>query len=187
MYLTRSRVLFAMKGSMHASWLSSCTCLSSTHSSVSSHAFFSLSLLIDSFTWAFSQHGFSLRTVSEDHMPGRHMKHTCKWEAPFFVALIETAGQTFFLTHKCLCLLVCWWCSCKGTHVEIGRQLFFFNYFYYVFSSITFPMLSQKSPTPSTPPTPLPTHSHFLALAFPCTGAYKVCLTNGPLFPVMAD
>jgi hypothetical protein len=36
-------------------------------------------------------------------------------------------------------------------------------------------------------PTPLPTHSHFLALAFPCTGAYKVCLTNGPLFPVMAD
>jgi hypothetical protein len=37
------------------------------------------------------------------------------------------------------------------------------------------------------PPTSLPTHSHFLALAFPCTGAYKVCVTNGPLFPVMAD
>jgi hypothetical protein len=36
------------------------------------------------------------------------------------------------------------------------------------------------------PSTPLPTHSHFLALAFPCTGAYKVCLSNGPLFPVMA-
>ena len=36
-------------------------------------------------------------------------------------------------------------------------------------------------------PPPLPTHSHFLALAFPCTGAYKVCTTNGPLFPVMAD
>jgi hypothetical protein len=29
-----------------------------------------------------------------------------------------------------------------------------FKYFYYVFSSITFPMLSQKSPIPS--PTPLP-------------------------------
>ena len=28
---------------------------------------------------------------------------------------------------------------------------------------------------------PLPTHSHFLALAFPCTEAYKVCTTNGPL------
>jgi hypothetical protein len=39
----------------------------------------------------------------------------------------------------------------------------------------------------SPPPTPLPTHSHILALAFPCTGAYNVCLTNGPLFPVMAD
>jgi hypothetical protein len=37
------------------------------------------------------------------------------------------------------------------------------------------------------PPISLPTHSHFLALAFPCTGAYKVCKTNGPLFPMMAD
>jgi hypothetical protein len=36
-------------------------------------------------------------------------------------------------------------------------------------------------------PTPLPTHSHFLALAFPCTGAYKDCKSNGPLFPVRAD
>jgi hypothetical protein len=36
------------------------------------------------------------------------------------------------------------------------------------------------------PPTPLPTHSHFLALAFPCTEAYKVCTTNGHLFPLMA-
>jgi hypothetical protein len=36
-------------------------------------------------------------------------------------------------------------------------------------------------------PAPLPTHSHFLALAFPWTGAYKVCKTKGPLFPVMAD
>jgi hypothetical protein len=34
-------------------------------------------------------------------------------------------------------------------------------------------MLSQKSPHAS-PPTPPPTHSHFLALAFPCTEAHKV-------------
>jgi hypothetical protein len=33
----------------------------------------------------------------------------------------------------------------------------------------------------------LPTYSHFLALAFPCTGAYKVCKSNGPLFAVMAN
>jgi hypothetical protein len=31
-------------------------------------------------------------------------------------------------------------------------------------------------------PAPLPTHYHFLALAFPCTGAYKVWNTKGPLF-----
>ena len=48
-------------------------------------------------------------------------------------------------------------------------------------------MLSQKSPIPSPCPAPLPTHSHFLDLAFPCTGAYKVCNTKAPLFPVMAN
>ena len=37
------------------------------------------------------------------------------------------------------------------------------------------------------PPNPLPTHSPFLAMAFPCTGTYKVCKSNGPLFAVMAD
>jgi hypothetical protein len=37
------------------------------------------------------------------------------------------------------------------------------------------------------PPNPLPTHSPFLALAFPCTGASKVGKSNGPLFAVMAD
>jgi hypothetical protein len=37
------------------------------------------------------------------------------------------------------------------------------------------------------PPNPLPTHSPFLALVFPCTEAYKVCKSNGPLFAVMAN
>jgi hypothetical protein len=36
-------------------------------------------------------------------------------------------------------------------------------------------------------PNPLPTHSPFLALAFPFTEAYTVCKSNGPLFAVMAD
>ena len=40
-------------------------------------------------------------------------------------------------------------------------------------------MLSPKSPIPSPCPAPLPTHFHFLALAFPCTGAFKVCKTKG--------
>ena len=48
-------------------------------------------------------------------------------------------------------------------------------------------MLSPKFPIPSFRPAPLPTHSRFLALAFPYTGAYRVCNTKGPLFPVMAD
>jgi hypothetical protein len=43
-----------------------------------------------------------------------------------------------------------------------------------------------KSPT-CPRPTPLPIHSHFLALVFPCTGAYKACKTSGPLFPMMAN
>jgi hypothetical protein len=43
-----------------------------------------------------------------------------------------------------------------------------------------------KSP-PHAPPSTPPPHSHFLALAFPCTEADKVCTTNGPLFPLMAD
>jgi hypothetical protein len=72
------------------------------------------------------------------------------------------------------------WYAGHLIHNPCWKSLYIYIYIYYVFSSITFPMLSQKSPTPS-PTTPLPTHSHFLALAFPCTGAYKVCLSNGPL------
>jgi hypothetical protein len=64
-------------------------------------------------------------------------------------------------------------------HLVFYFIFFFFSliFFNYVFSSITFPMLSQKPP-----PTPLPTHSHFLALAFPCTGVYKVYCPVGLSF-----
>ena len=62
----------------------------------------------------------------------------------------------------------------------------FFFFFITYFPQLHF-QCYHKSPPHPPPHTPLPTHSHFLALAFPCTGAYKVCLTNGPLFPVMAD
>jgi hypothetical protein len=56
-----------------------------------------------------------------------------------------------------------------------------------IFSLHTFQKLSQKFPIPFLCPALLPTLSRFLALAFPCTGAYKVCNTKGPLFPVMAN
>ena len=48
-------------------------------------------------------------------------------------------------------------------------------------------MLSRKFPIPYPHPAPLSTHSQFLALVFPCTGAYTVCKTKGPLFPMIAD
>jgi hypothetical protein len=57
-----------------------------------------------------------------------------------------------------------------------------------IFKLGTFFIYISKS-TPKVPQTlpPTPPHSHFLALAFPCTEAYKVCKTNGPLFPLTAD
>jgi hypothetical protein len=64
-----------------------------------------------------------------------------------------------------------------------------FSFFIYFLLGIFLIYISNAIPkVPHTfPPTPLPTHSHFLALAFPCTGAYKVCKSNGLLFPVMAN
>jgi hypothetical protein len=40
-------------------------------------------------------------------------------------------------------------------------------------------MLSPKLPMSSPHPVPQPTHSCFLALAFPCTGTYDLCKTKG--------
>jgi hypothetical protein len=63
---------------------------------------------------------------------------------------------------------------------------FFLNFFIRYLAHLHFQCYTKSPPYPPTP-TPLPTHSPFLALAFPCTGAYKFCVSNGPLFPVMAD
>jgi hypothetical protein len=61
-------------------------------------------------------------------------------------------------------------------------------FFIYFLLSIFFIYISNAVPkVPHTPPTPLPTYSHFLSLAFPCTEEYKVCKTKGPLFPMMED
>jgi hypothetical protein len=66
-----------------------------------------------------------------------------------------------------------------------NKFLFFFFFFIRYLFHLHF-QCYPKSPPQLSPPTSPPTHSHFLALAFPCTGAYKVCTTNGPLFPPMA-
>jgi hypothetical protein len=57
--------------------------------------------------------------------------------------------------------------------------LYFLLGIYFIYISNAIPKVPQ--------PAPPPTLSHFLALAFPCTEAYKVCTTNGPLFPLMAN
>jgi hypothetical protein len=59
----------------------------------------------------------------------------------------------------------------------------FIRYFLYMH----FKCYPESSLYPLSGPALLPTHSYFLALAFPCTGAYKVGNTKGLLFPVMAD
>jgi hypothetical protein len=54
------------------------------------------------------------------------------------------------------------------------------------FPHLHFQCYPKGPPYPPTP-NPLPTHCPFLALVFPCTGAYKVCKSNGPLFAVMTN
>jgi hypothetical protein len=52
--------------------------------------------------------------------------------------------------------------------------------FIYIRNAIPFPSLLSESPLLLSPcPAPQPTHSCFLALAFPCTGVYNLCKTKG--------
>jgi hypothetical protein len=45
-------------------------------------------------------------------------------------------------------------------------------FFIYISNAIPFPSFLSENPLyPPSPPAPQPTHSHFLALAFPYTGA----------------
>jgi hypothetical protein len=71
--------------------------------------------------------------------------------------------------------------SCSRTQIfHMGVRdsdlLSFFFFFSFYLLHIFLNYISNAIPkVPHTllPPTSLPTHSHFLALAFPCTGAYK--------------
>jgi hypothetical protein len=56
--------------------------------------------------------------------------------------------------------------------------VFFFKYF---LLCIFVNYISNAIPKVSPPTLPYPPIPIFLALAFPCTGAYKVCLSNRPL------
>jgi hypothetical protein len=67
--------------------------------------------------------------------------------------------------------------SCLCVPVSV-LFFFFFHFFIGYLAHLHFQCYTKSPPYPPTP-TPLPTHSPFLALAFPCTGAYKVCMSNG--------
>jgi hypothetical protein len=73
--------------------------------------------------------------------------------------------------------------ACKLS--DLKQQLYLLLDIFFIYISNAIPKVPYTHPPPS--PAPLSTHSHFLALAFPCIGAYKVCNTKGPLFPGMAD
>ena len=60
-------------------------------------------------------------------------------------------------------------------------NFFFFPFFIRYLAHLHFQCYTKSPPYPPTP-TPLPTPSPFLALAFPCTGVYKVCKSNGHIF-----
>jgi hypothetical protein len=61
-------------------------------------------------------------------------------------------------------------------HMKVtGILFFFFPFFIRYLAHLHFQCYTKSPPYPPTP-TPLPAHSPFLALAFPCSGAYKVCV-----------
>jgi hypothetical protein len=72
-----------------------------------------------------------------------------------------------------------WW-------IQVYLKLFSCDIFIRYFLYLHFKCYPESPLYPPPHPAPLPTHSHFLALAFPCTGAYNVCKAKGPLYPMMA-
>jgi hypothetical protein len=59
------------------------------------------------------------------------------------------------------------------------KKLYYFSFYFLLdFFSFTFQMLSSKPPIPSPCSARQPTHTCFLALAFPCTEAYNLSNTK---------
>ena len=103
-----------------------------------------------------------------------------------------------FLTHPCQLLhfkslnsrksylnILLW--STEIPHQVMLRHIFFsfslFSFKNYLFGIFLIYVSNAIPKAPRNPTTtPLPTNSHFLALAFPCTEAYKVCKCNGLSF-----
>jgi hypothetical protein len=58
--------------------------------------------------------------------------------------------------------------------IKFQKEDFLLDIFFIYISNVI-----AKSSIPSPRPDPQPTHSHFLVLAFPCTGAYNLRNTKG--------
>jgi hypothetical protein len=104
---------------------------------------------------------------------GENLRTTRTWSnVAWILCLAKAAGQEYFPYY---------------VYLQRCLSLFFFFFFFIRYLARLHFQCYTKSPLYPPTLTPLPTHFPFLALAFPCTGAYKVCVSNGPLFPVMAD
>jgi hypothetical protein len=135
---------------------------------------FNLKYIISVLTFLFL-HTYKLQftTLSEHHvyneaMSGTKVRHIYPRESrhiSYRTLQLSKNFLFFFFTHA---------------------HFIFFPFFIRYLAHLHFQCYTKSPPYPPTP-NPLPTHSPFLALAFPCTGAYKVCISNGPLFPVMVD
>jgi hypothetical protein len=84
--------------------------------------------------------------------------------------------------HFFRCFSAIWYSSVDNSLFSSVSH-FFFNFYFLIryFLYLHFKCFPKSPPYP--PPTPLPTHSLFLALAFPCTEAYKVCRAKGASLP----
>jgi hypothetical protein len=105
--------------------------------------------------------------------------------------IVSTLQSSFFLSFMCLANYILYlgylYLYCFETFIRMNILFFPFkkDLFIYFLLDIFFIYISNAIPkVPYTLPphsAPQPTNSHFLALAFPCTGAYKVCKARSSL------
>jgi hypothetical protein len=119
--------------------------------------------------------------------------NTSPWNAVTAVRLGPLPSVNFIwkLSHSYTqCFVTKDTLDCQADSIKCYREkedippfslCFFKNIFYYVFSSITFPMLSQKSPIPS-PPLPYPPIPTFWPWRSPVLGHIKFACPMGLSF-----
>jgi hypothetical protein len=132
------------------------------------------------------------RELQQQIWGSENAKEGGKTKILFKPYLLKGNGGLSFIRYLFITLFTvqpkCWshpW-QRESYQLACGKPFSLFFFFFTYFPQLHFQCYPK---VPHTLPhhTPLPTHSHFLTLEFPCTGAYKVCKSNGPLFPVMAN